>query len=93
MASYGLPIKPKYEGGGENAGDTEVSNVEPGLPFTRVTKPERGETAGANLTEGFAHMEEIHSVTPEELGMDTEGGGQVHMQMPRNAAGRGTRWG
>lgn len=93
MASYGLPVKMTYPGGGENAGDTEQVNVDPALPGSRVKTPARGPTTGADLTEGFGMMEGIHDVTPADIGMDTEGGGQVHMQMPKTAAGRGTRFG
>jgi hypothetical protein len=93
MGSFGLPKEMKYPGGGDNAGDTEERATEPAMPGPRVTTPVVGETKGANLTEGFGSMEQIHDVTPEELGMDTQGGGQVHVQMPKGAAGRGTRWG
>jgi hypothetical protein len=92
MGSY-AGQKMTYPGGGENPGDTEHSNVDPAMPGPRVKTPERGDSAGASLTEGFACREEIHSVTPEDIGADTEGGGQVHMQHPKTPAGRGTRFG
>lgn len=93
MGSFGLPKEMKYPGGGDNSGDTEHANTEPAMPGPRVTTQAVGETKGANLTEGFAYMEGIHDVTTEEIGADTIGGGQVHMQHPKNAAGRGTRFG
>lgn len=79
--------------GGDNAGDAEVTNVEPGLPGTRVRAPERSQSSGGSLEDGVSCREEIHSVTPEDIGADTEGAGQVHMQHPKTPAGRGTRFG
>jgi hypothetical protein len=79
--------------GGNNAGDTETTNVEPALPGTRIKTPDRGSSTGASLEDGVSCREEIHSVTPEDIGADTEGAGQIHMQHPKTSAGRGTRWG
>lgn len=79
--------------GGENPGDTEEANVQPAMPGPRVMTPPKGVSTGADLTEGFACREEIHSVTAEEIGADTIGAGQVHMQHPKTPAGRGTRFG
>jgi hypothetical protein len=79
--------------GGENAGDTEATNVEPALPGSRVKAPEAGSSQGSDLAMGYGAREEISSVTPEDIGADTEGAGQVHMQHPKTPAGRGTRFG
>jgi hypothetical protein len=94
MASFGPPKKMTYPEGGDNPGQTEdQSATEPSLPGPRVMKEEAGMTAGANITDGFGYREGIHDVSTEELGMDTIGGGQVHQQMPKDAAGRKTRFG
>jgi hypothetical protein len=78
---------------GNNPGDTEVTNVEPALPGTRVKTLEKGLNQNGDLQDGLSMKEEIHSVTPEDIGADTEGAGQVHMQHPKTAAPRGTRFG
>lgn len=87
------PISPKYDNAGENPGDASTSNTQPAMPGPRVTKPETGETAGADVTRGYAYCESIADVTPADIGADTQGGGQIHMQHPRNPAGRNTRFG
>ena len=87
------PIKPSYDNGGENPGDASASNTSPAMPGPRVTKPETGETSGSDITKGFGYQQSIADVTPADIGADTQGGGQVHMQHPKNTAGRGTRFG
>lgn len=87
------PKSPSYDNGGENPGDASTSNTSPAMPGPRVTKPETGETSGSDITKGMAYQQSIADVTPSEIGADTQGGGQIHMQHPRNPAGRGTRFG
>lgn len=94
MASFGEAKKMTYPQGGENSGDVEQSNTDPAMPGPRVMELAKSETsAGNSITEGFGYREDIHGVTPSEIGADTIGGGQVHMQHPKNPAGRGTRFG
>lgn len=94
MGSFGLPKDMTYPGGVENSGRVEEENTDPAMPGPRVMELAKSETtAGASITEGFGYKEEIHGVTPEEIGASTIGGGQVHMQHPKNPAGRGTRFG
>jgi hypothetical protein len=79
--------------GGDNAGDLEHSNVDPAMPGPRVSTLVKSESNGQSLTDGLSERFGIHDVTPESIGADTEGAGQVHMQHPKTAAGRGTRFG
>ena len=81
------------EDSGKNPGDVSPENVAPGLPGPRVTTPEVGDTSGANLSAGFGYKMGIHDVTEESIGADTMGPGQVHQQMPKDKAGRGTKFG
>ena len=87
------PIKPTYDNGGENPGDASTSNTSPAMPGPRVSKPETGETSGSDLSKGLGYQMLIADVTPADIGADTQGGGQVHMQHPKNPAGRNTRFG
>lgn len=84
---------PSDHPGGENPGDINVTNVSPAMPGPRVTEQAVGETAGADITKGYAYCKGIDDVTPESIGADTQGPGQVHMQHPKTPAGRGTRFG
>lgn len=79
--------------GGNNAGDTEVTNVSPAMPGPRVSTLIKSEAEGQSLTDGLGMCKSIHDVTPEDIGADNEGGGQMHMQHPKTAAPRGTRFG
>lgn len=83
----------KENGGGSNPGDASATNVDPAMPGPRVKTPETGDTMGASLTEGFGMKQSIADVDPHEIGADTQGPGQVHMQHPKTPAGRGTRFG
>lgn len=85
--------KMTYPGGGENPGDTEQANVDPAMPGPRVMSLIKSDSAGASLSDGFGEMVEIHSIAPKEIGADTIGGGQIHMQHPKTSAPRGTRFG
>lgn len=87
------PVKPSYANGGENPGDASASNTEPAMPGPRVTKLEVGMTSGSDISQGFGYRDSIADVTPAEIGADTQGGGQIHMQHPKTPAGRGTRFG
>lgn len=93
MGTSTPPVKMTYPNGGENSGDTEQSNTEPAMPGPRVMKQVMDESQGSSLTNGFSECIGIHDITPEDIGADTIGGGQVHMQHPKNPAGRGTRFG
>jgi hypothetical protein len=85
--------KMTYPGGGENAGDTEHSNVDPAMPGPRVSGLVHSDSEGQSLTDGLGMRKGIHDVTPESIGADNQGGGQVHMQHPKTSAPRGTRFG
>lgn len=87
------PIKPTYDNGGENPGDASASNTSPALPGQRVMKQETGETGGSDVTKGLAYQQSIADVTPADIGADTQGGGQIHMQHPKTPAGRSTKFG
>jgi hypothetical protein len=87
------PIKPSYDNGGDNPGDASTSNTEPAMPGPRVTSPDIGMTQGSDITQGFGFRESIADVTPADIGADTQGGGQIHVQHPKTPAPRGTRFG
>lgn len=68
----------------------------PELSGPRVQTPNQGDTGlsgGSSLEDGYSMRESIASVTPEQLGMDTIGDSQMHMQAIKESAGRGTKWG
>lgn len=83
----------KYDNGGENPGDASTTNVDPAMPGPRVKTLDAGPTEGSNITLGYGMRQSIADVDPKEIGADTEGPGQVHMQHPKTSAGRGTRFG
>lgn len=93
MDTPNVHTKMTYPDGGENAGDTMQTNVDPAMPGPRVMTPVQALSAGSDLSMGFGERIEIHSVTPNDIGADTIGGGNVHMQHPKNPCGRGTRFG
>ena len=76
----------------QNPGDFEKGG-QGALPPPRHKSPEMGETAGASLSAGVGYRMPIDGVSTDELGMDTQGPGQMHVQMPKNPAGMGTRFG
>lgn len=82
-----------YAGGGDNPGDTEQTNVDPAMPGPRVMGQVKSLASGASLADGFGEQMGIHDVAPSDIGADTIGGGQIHMQHPKTPAGRGTRFG
>lgn len=101
MGSYGMKDPEAMKGGGDAIRGPDDQDLEkdlngPELTGPRIQTPNQGDSglsAGADLAMGYAHRESIADVEPDELGMDTEGAGQMHQQMPKYAAGRGTRFG
>ena len=75
--------------------DLEKSLNGPELSGERIEQPDKGDlnmNAGSSLEMGYASREPI-TESPSDLGMDTEGNGQIHQQSIKKSAGRGTTWG